>query len=255
MLNAEQIAFFQENGYILVKGLFSKEEAAKYRKACHELAALLGKTRNLDATWGSARDAVAEAKETKILHCHDVQYYDASFTQLLVDERFTGVAADVMGTPNVQLHHTKMFIKPPEKGSPFPLHQDAPYFPHDKHSMIAAILHFDDAPLERGCVRVVPGSHKLGILDHSSDGGWHLPFDKYPIESAIACEAEAGDALFFSYLTIHGSGINVSSEARTTLLVQMRDPTDPPTIKTHQSPGQGTILRGINPMELAKDAH
>ena len=182
MLNAEQIAFFQENGYILVKGLFSKEAAAKYRKACHELAALLGKTRNLDATWGSARDAVAEAKETKILHCHDVQYYDASFTQLLVDERFTGVAADVMGTPNVQLHHTKMFIKPPEKGSPFPLHQDAPYFPHDKHSMIAAILHFDDAPLERGCVRVVPGSHKLGILDHSSDGGWHLPFDKYPIE-------------------------------------------------------------------------
>jgi hypothetical protein len=53
--------------------------------------------------------------------------------------------------------------------------------------------------------------------------------------------------LFFSYLTIHGSGVNVSSEARTTLLVQMRDPADPPTVKTHESRGQGMLLRGIDP--------
>jgi ectoine hydroxylase-related dioxygenase (phytanoyl-CoA dioxygenase family) len=164
----------------------------------------------------------------------------------------TAVASDIIGSPNVQLHHTKMFIKPPEKGSPFPLHQDVPYFPHDRHSMIAVILHFDAAPLEKGCVRVVPGSHKLGPLEHSREGGWHLPFAQYPIESAVPCEAQAGDALFFSYLTIHGSGINTSQEARTTLLIQMRDPEDPPTIKTHESRGQGMILRGIDPLTLLK---
>src|SRR5258706_2051380 len=36
-------------------------------------------------------------------------------------------------------------------------------------------IHFDDAPLEKGCVRVVPGSHKLGPLEHLHDGGHHLP--------------------------------------------------------------------------------
>lgn len=253
MLSEEQMTFFRENGYILVKGLLSKEEAAMYRQEAHDLADRLRETRkNIDATWGSARDSVEAAQKTVIYHCHDVQFYSAAFSRLLVDDRLTGVAADVMGTPNVQLHHTKMFIKPPEKGSPFPMHQDAPYFPHDKHSMIAAIVHFDDAPIEKGCVRVVPGSHKLGVLEHSSQGGWHLPFEQYPIESAVPCEAEAGDALFFSYLTIHGSGINVSSEARTTILIQMRDPADPPTIKTHESRGQGQILRGIDPLELMK---
>jgi len=141
-----------------------------------------------------------------------------------------------------------MFIKPPEKGSPFPMHQDAPYFPHDRHSMIAAICHFDDAPIEKGCVRVVPGSHKLGILEHSSQGGWHLPFDEYPISSAVPCEAEAGDVLFFSYLTIHGSGINISQEARTTVLIQMRDPEDPPSVKTHESRGQGMMMREYDPL-------
>jgi ectoine hydroxylase-related dioxygenase (phytanoyl-CoA dioxygenase family) len=115
--------------------------------------------------------------------------------------------------------------------------------------MIAAIFHFDDAPIEKGCVRVVPKSHKLGMLEHISSGGWHLPFDQYPIEASVPCPAEAGDVLFFSYLTIHGSGVNTSNEARTTLLVQMRDPSDPPSVKTHESRGQGMILRGIDPLQ------
>ncbi len=93
----------------------------------------------------------------------------------------------------------------------------------------------------------MPGTHLLGPIEHQREGGWILPFAQYPIESAVPCPAEAGDLLFFSYLTVHGSGINVSSEARTTWLVQMRDPADPPTVKTHRSRGQGMILRGIDP--------
>lgn len=247
MLTKDQIKFYNDNGYLLVEGLISKQEAAEYRRECHELAARLSKTSNLDATWGSARAGVAEAQKTQVLHCHNVQFYSAAFTRLICDPRFTDAAADIMGTPNIQLHHTKMFIKPPEKGSPFPMHQDYHYFPHDKNTMIAAIFHFDDAPVEKGCVRVMPGSHKLGPLEQSAEGGWHLPFDKYPIEKATPCPARAGDVLFFSYLTIHGSGLNTSNEARTTVLVQMRDPSDPPTTKVHLSLGQGMMLRGIDP--------
>ncbi len=248
MLSPADLEFYAENGYILVRGVFSPEEAEEYRAESHALATRLSAQGNIDATWASARAAVAEAKETRIMHCHNVQFFTACFTKLLVNDTFTKVASQIIGSPNVQLHHTKMFIKPPENGSPFPMHQDAPYFPHDRHSMIAAVCHFDDAPIEKGCLRVVPGSHKLGILEHISEGGWHLPFEQYPISSAVPCEAKAGDVLFFSYLTIHGSGINISDEARTTILVQLRDPEDPPTIKTHESRGQGMMLRGYDPL-------
>ena len=251
-MTPDELAFYHENGYFVARGLLSPAEAADLRRECHELIARLSAHQSMDATWGSAREAVPGAKDTKIMHCHNVQFYSAAFSRLIVDPRLTDRAAAVIGSPNVQLHHTKMFIKPPEKGSPFPMHQDVPYFPHDHHSMIAAIIHFDDAPIEKGCVRVVPGSHKLGPLEHSQEGGWHLPFAQYPVESAVPCEAKAGDVLFFSYLTIHGSGINVSSEARTTLLVQMRDPADPPTIVTHESRGQGMMLRGIDPDALPR---
>jgi ectoine hydroxylase-related dioxygenase (phytanoyl-CoA dioxygenase family) len=184
MLTAEQRAFYNENGYLLVKGLLRRDEAAALREEAHALIERLAARRSVDATWGSARKAVEQAKDTKLLHCHDVQFYAAPFSRLIMEERLTGVAAGIIGSPNVQLHHNKLFIKPPEKGSPFPMHQDYPFFPHQHHSMIAAIIHFDDAPVEKGCVRVVPGSHKLGPIEHQEAGGWHLPFDQYPLDAA-----------------------------------------------------------------------
>ena len=98
----------------------------------------------------------------------------------------------------------------------------------------------------------MPGSHKNGPLKHLHDGGHHLPVDEYPVSKATPCPAKAGDVLFFSYLTIHGSGLNESKEARTTLLVQMRDPADLPTAEVHISRGQGVILRGIDPLANAQ---
>ncbi|CAN5885339.1 phytanoyl-CoA dioxygenase family protein [soil metagenome] len=242
MLTEEQRTFYRENGYLLVEGLLSREEAGVLREACHALAERLSTHKDIDATLGSAESE----RKTSLLHCHDVQFYDARFSRLITDERFTEVAAALMETPNLQLHHDKMFIKPPAKGSPFPMHQDQPFFPHDEHSMVAAVFHFDDAPVEKGCIQVVPGSHKLGPLEHNPEGSWHLPFEQYPLNAAVPCPAKAGDVLFFSYLTIHGSGVNGSAEARTTLLVQKRDPADAPSNDEHLSRGQGMMLRGVD---------
>ncbi len=245
MLTAEQKQFYADNGYVVVRGLLSPEEAAQYRQEAHDLIRRLSEIRNIDSTWGSAATE-AMGKKTSLLHCHDVQFQSAAFLRLLANEKLAEAASDIIG-PNVQLHHTKMFVKPPEKGSPFPMHQDVPFFPHENHSMIAAIVHFDDAPLNRGCVRVVPGSHKRGMLPHNSEGAWHLSPEEYPVADALPIEAKAGDVLFFSYLTIHGSGINESDEARTTLLIQMRDPADPPSFRIHESNGQGMMLAGVDP--------
>ncbi len=239
---------YVENGYVLVKAVFSRDEAAYFRREVHDIAQRLLENQADDVVnqgWSSGAKVTDLPRE--LLHCHNVQFHSSAFARLLVDPRLTDRAADIIGD-NVQLHHTKIFIKPPEKGAPFPMHQDAPYFPHENHSMIAAIIHFDDASIEKGCVRVVPGSHRGGVRDHLSDGGHHLSPDQFPIKDSTPCPAEAGDVLFFSYLTIHGSGLNTSQEARTTLLVQMRDPEDLPIVETHVSRGQGHMLRGVDPL-------
>ena len=70
----------------------------------------------------------------------------------------------------------------------------------------------------------------------------------YPFDAATPIEAEAGDVVIFSYFCVHGSGVNTSSEARTTLLVQLRSAEDRPLDESsHPSRGQGMMLRGIDP--------
>ena len=72
-------------------------------------------------------------------------------------------AGDLIG-PNVQLHHTKMFIKPPERAV---LHASGlSLFPHEKDIMIASTIHFDDCADRKRGVRVVPDSHKRGSMEH-----------------------------------------------------------------------------------------
>ena len=164
---------------------------------------------------------------------HDLQFYSAVFSSMLVDPRFVDAAAAALGVENLQLHHTKAFVKPPERGAPFPLHQDYPFLPHTLRRVAACIFHLDDAPEEKACVTIVRGSHNQGPLEHVEDGNWHLPMDEWPISRAEPVEAHAGDVLVFSYLTVHGSGVNRSKEARTTWLVQVRDPADKPTSDAH----------------------
>jgi phytanoyl-CoA hydroxylase len=161
-LTPEQVQFYRENGYLLLKSVFTREEAQYLRDEAHALIHRLAQVyseNGINAAWGSAREVTS--LPTQLLHCHNAQYHSAAFSRLMLDPRLTDRIADLIGE-NIQLHHTKLFIKPPEKGAPFPMHQDYPYFPHEKHTMLAAIVHFDDAPIEKGCVCVVPGSHKLG---------------------------------------------------------------------------------------------
>ncbi len=248
-LTADQVRFYQDNGYIVLRGVFPRDEMARVRSDMHALAERLLERRGpVNATWGSVRTA-----ETRIEHCHDAQFHCASVTRLISDPRFTAPLQSLIGE-NVQLHHTKMFIKPPEHGSPFPMHQDYPYFPHTGMSMMAAVIHFDSSTISKGCLRVVPGSFKGGPRSHVNTNDHHLPFSDFPLEKAVPCEAEAGDVLIFSYLTIHGSGINTSQEPRTTLLVQVRDPEDLPKVQTHLSNGQGMMLAGIDPTAGTKEA-
>ena len=210
-LTAEQKSFYDTNGYLLIKGLLTRDEAAFYRNECHALAHRLQKIKNIDATWGSARN-MPSAQQTAVLHCHDVQFHSAAFARLITDPRVMAVATGIIG-PNVQLHHTKLLAKPPQKGGAFPLHQDYPYFPHENHTMLAVSIYLDDATMENGCICVVPGSHKLGPLP-CDPGGFYLPPAEWPIEKATPVPAKAGDGVVFNYLTVHGSAPNRSPRPR-----------------------------------------
>jgi phytanoyl-CoA hydroxylase len=249
MLKEQEIQSFKDNGYVLARGLIDLDFVAELRREADVVLDLANaEGQSTDTLWkGDFIDDAARAKQ-KVSGIHDMQFHSAVFARLIMYAPLLDAIEGLIG-PNIHLHHTKLFVKPPREGGSFPLHQDYPYFPHAKNTMLAAIIHLDVADEENGCVRVMPGSHKKGLLD-TEPGAMYLPPNDFPIEDATPCLAQPGDALIFNYLTIHGSGPNVSDRPRYTTLVQMRAAEDEPTVARHRSRGQGMMLRGVNPHYL-----
>lgn len=248
MLPTHHVEQYQRDGYALVPGLVDSDRLDRLEASFDAILARRQAAGDaLDATWQGERwRDRAGAQDTVVLHTHDLQAHCAEWTRVLTDDLLTGAMSALLGTPNVQLHHTKLFAKPSERGSPFPLHQDHGHFPHERHTMMAAVLHLTDATEEMGCIRVVRGTHHLGPLPLGEH--LHLDPDVWPVETATPIEARRGDVLFFSYLLVHGSGVNRSARTRKTVLFQVRDPSDRALTEQHRSHAQGMMLRGVDPL-------
>ncbi|NGP46027.1 phytanoyl-CoA dioxygenase family protein [Bacillaceae bacterium SIJ1] len=245
MISEKDVEFYKQDGYLLVKNVFNEQEVEEMRNGVDRIVQRAADAKlDHNAAWQGDFIPAKELKKLVLKGFHDVHYHDAAFTKALVHPNMVAVLRQLIG-PNVQLHHSKMLVKPPENGAAFPMHQDEPYFPHEKHTMMAASVHLDDADEENGCLHVVPESHKSGPLPHV--GRHYLNHKEYPISMGTPCPAQAGDVLFFNYLTIHGSDANRSDRTRRNVLFQYRDPADPPVKDVHVNWGQGLMVCGENP--------
>jgi len=220
-MNSEIASAMARDGYYVARGVFSPQEMAALEQDFDRIVdQVVSSGEHANATWtGPEMDRIS-AKDAVVLHTHNVQQYSARWMQALLSPAFLNVTKAILGE-DVVLHHSKLFQKPAEQGAPFPMHQDWTYFPTKKDSMIAAIIHVSRADDEMGCLRVFPGSHKLGRVDGSSGQTESALLKEYPIDRAVPLEAEPGDVVFFHYFTLHGSMPNRSSEIRKTVLVQM----------------------------------
>ncbi len=162
----------------------------------------------------------------------------------LLAPNFLDVAEAILG-PDIILHHTKLFQKPPERGSPFPMHQDWPYFPTVRDSMIAGLIHVSEATEEMGCLRVYQGSHRLGRIAGADGRRPNETLARYPTDRARAIEAKPGDVVFFHYFTLHGSMPNRSRQTRKTVLCQMYAGNDH-VEAGNLHPDERLVLRGWN---------
>ena len=128
-------------------------------------------------------------------------------------------------------------IKPPEKYLPrnehgHPIvgpsywHQDQGVTTEDadEAAMLTVWLSIVDAPVEAGPLKVVPGSHRRGLLTHcpnyTGNGSRFLmrnaqiPERLFKIKDAIPVPVDRGSAIFMHKRTVHGSYCNESEHVR-----------------------------------------
>ena len=237
---------FNNKGYGLAKDVFPAEFISELVLGFDRIVKQLEESgETINARWGSELTQNIEANDSVVIHTHNVQSYSAIMLAMVQNKQMLDLAESLIG-PDIILHHTKLFLKPPRKGAAFPLHQDWSYFPTEKNSMIAAVVHLSDSTEEMGCIRVVPESHQLGKLE-KSDGHTHIPeiHDKDHLDDAEPIVAELGDVAFFHCCSVHGSMPNLSEKPRKTILVQLYAGDDR-IIDGNQHTNVQLVLRGHN---------
>lgn len=212
---------FESDGYYLAKGVYSISEISAQVQSFEGIVSQLQDSgEDINARWQGGAASQIGHQDDIVLHTHNVHRYSRVWLDSMLNKKFLEVASAILGD-DIVLHHSKLFQKPAEQGAPFPVHQDWSYFPTEQDTMIAGVIHVSDATDEMGCFRVFPGSHRLGRLLRSNGKSDDSALADYPLERATIVEADAGDVLFFHYLTLHGSFPNRSSSTRKTVLVQM----------------------------------
>ena len=240
------VSDFKEKGFCLEKNVFTPDAVQTLSSEFDRIVSQLQRSSEyINARWGSELTKDIEQSDTQVIHTHNVQSYSAEMMNMIQDERLLDTAEKLIGQ-DIILHHSKLFLKPPDKGSAFPLHQDWSYFPTEKNSMIAAVVHLSESDEQMGCMRIVPGSHKLGKVEktdgHSFVKGIH---DRYQLEDAEPIIAEPGDVVFFHCCSLHGSMQNVSKRPRKTVLVQLYSGSDR-VVDGNRHTNVQLVLRGVN---------
>ena len=227
MLTQDQIDAYHRDGYVKVKGLFTADQSAGLAADMVRIIEEWGEqTIGWKGPWRDRYLPEEDRLNTRAVFLHRPDFYSAVWSRVIHHEKLVACVRDLIGD-SVQWHHTVLHAKPPEMGTPFPMHQDYPFYPHDGANFVDCLLHLDDAPLESGALHVVPGSHKGGPIDHvlGPDTAPHLPPDEYHPDrlASVAVPAETGDVTFFSYLTIHWSDVNRTDQWRKAVRIGYHD--------------------------------
>ena len=240
------VSDFKEKGFCIKNSVFTADALYAFSSEFDRIVSQLQKSGEyINARWCSELTKDIEQSDTQVIHTHNVQSFSAEMMSMIQNKKFLDAVEKLIGK-DIILHHTKLFLKPPGVGSAFPLHQDWSYFPTEKNSMIAAVIHLTKSDEEMGCMRIVPGSHRLGQIEktdgHSFVKGIH---DRYQLEDAEPIIAEPGDVVFFHCCSLHGSMQNVSKRPRKTVLIQLYSGKDK-VVEGNRHTNVQLVLRGIN---------
>ncbi len=220
-LTPDELSFWNENGYLVRHDVFTVQENDILRQIADDIVE--GKrpfpSEGIEKN-ALVRDRKVEASGIKAMHkISQVSCYCPEFLARVRDPRLTDSIVDLLG-PNL-LNQGNLYIwKAPKIGLGFPWHQDKWYFNwnYKTEMTVGTWTAIDAADKDNGCLYVIPGSHKYGILAHEDVQGpqqneFKIAHDAQD-EDGIAVELPPGGVVWFNNQLLHKSTDNHSLRFR-----------------------------------------
>lgn len=219
ILSDEMVEFFNKNGYLIVRRLIDEEYVHKLSDALMEIVS--GKAEGI-----RRRLPVNFPDGTKITKFDRIWNTNPLFTEFMHTSKVGVAAAQLMDTPEVRLFYDQFIYKEARVGGPVPCHQDLDYWRHiSTPNLVTAWMALTEVKPENGCMYVIPGSHKWGLIDMVGYNILKENDPEYLLSKAIDEQKrmslnrvplvlEPGDVSFHHALTVHCSYPNTSDMIR-----------------------------------------
>ena len=202
---------YTDHGYLVVEDVVSSAE----------VAALNAEAARICRDHGAELRPDGAVRFEDVLCLHFPHKLSPLMRGVMAHPGIADILTAIIG-PNVKAMQSMMFVK--NAGKPGQAwHQDEFYIPTRDRSLAGGWIALDDATIENGCLWVLPGSHKPGILwpmhPHGSD-----EFDAgseahgFPTQDPVPVEVKAGSVVFFNGYLLHRSLKNRSSGFRRALV-------------------------------------
>jgi len=211
-ITADHHAAMERDGFVVFEDVFSPEEM-------RELEAMVATFQEEHEARLRAEGASGISRPGEISFTDHIAEQDAGIRAFCERPEFVEMCREFLG-PDVDLYWNQTVYKQPEAKREFPWHQDDGYTAVDPSPYLTLWLAISDATEENGCISVLPGSHKRGLVPHwGSEIGWVCHSADDP-DQGILVPVKAGSVIAFWSLTMHKSGPNVSKGTRKAYVIQ-----------------------------------
>jgi ectoine hydroxylase-related dioxygenase (phytanoyl-CoA dioxygenase family) len=212
----EEVAFFRENGYLVVERLTTNEELEWLEEVLEDVVA--------------KREALGGDGATLEQYAFpEIAAPDLLRTAYRRNAR--SFVAALLAVPEKELSSWGHLVrKPAEHGHEVPWHQDEAYWdPRREYRATAAWLPLHEVTVERGCMHFIPGSHHgEELVNHAHiEAGSRLSLLQatgVDRSRAVACPLLAGGATFHHQRTLHYSGPNTTGKPRLAYPLEFQTP-------------------------------
>jgi len=214
-ITQEQIDEFQQNGVILLKGVF-RNHVEVVRQAIEENKA--------NPSW---RERTYNPDDGGAPFFQDYVVWNQfdGYRSLVKESLMAEMAAQLMQSNTARIFHDHILVKEPGNSIVTPWHQDQPYYLVEGQQTVSFWVPLDPVPRDR-TIEYIAGSHKWdknfrpdrfdGTPLFEDDNSEQVPDVNAQRDqlNIVGWAVEPGDAVAFSFRTLHGAPANASPTRR-----------------------------------------
>ncbi|MCK0472693.1 ectoine hydroxylase [Halalkalibacter sp. APA_J-10(15)] len=207
-LTKDQLDFYEENGFLQIKNLFSDEEMATMQKGIFELQE--------SKSGVQSEKVIREPNSNEIRSIFAVDQDSEYFKKIAADQRLLDIVNHLLGS-DVYVHQSRINYKPGFSGKEFNWHSDFETW-HTEDGMprmraLSMSIALSDNYVHNGPLMLVPGSHKYYV---SCVGA--TPEDNYK-ESLKAQKVGVPDNDSLTWLFDQGGNLSVATGKAGTITI------------------------------------